>query len=589
MKRAREEPRNLKTSPAVANKAARIDSGGRNGSQNDVTTTRSASQASSKPNNRCPYLDTINRQLLDFDKPKLCSVTMSTENVYACLVCGTYFQGRGKGTRAWTHACQNAHHVFMKISGSGKGSIWCLPDNYEVVDESLRDIRFALEPTYSGCDISALDANKRLATDVQGVKYLPGFVGLNNVGHTDYINATVVAISHVTPVREFFLDRSNWIDSKVRLVHRFGELLARLWSTGNYRNAVSPHDFVQEVSTCSKRRFGIGRQEEVVNFMQWLLNTLAAGIMPRSPQPHGGSVTHGAGAWPTDENGLTTNPILRPFQGLVEVRSERRKKVTLADLERRQQSGSAGVEAESGEWETIVVPFLFLGIDLPPVPLFKDSQGGNVIPQVPFFTVMNKYDGETVTDRMVRGERVRKRYTLKRLPDILVCHFARFTKNNFFREKNPTIVNFPVKNLEMKRYLFADANDPALFPPDSQISKMGVGALKAVLNRHGVSATGCIEKADLVSRLRTEVLSRKQASGSTKFDLLANICHDSPADMERQDVKADPLKEGSYRVHVRNKGIDQWYEIEDLHVEETLPQLIALSESYLAMYERKVS
>ncbi len=26
----------------------------------------------------------------------------------------------------------------------------------------------------------------------------------------------------------------------------------------------------------------------------------------------------------------------------------------------------------------------------------------------------------------------------------------RFTKNNFFLEKNPTIVNFPVKNLELK-------------------------------------------------------------------------------------------------------------------------------------------
>ena len=59
--------------------------------------------------------------------------------------------------------------------------------------------------------------------------------------------------------------------------------------------------------------------------------------------------------------------------------------------------------------------------------------------------------------------------------------------------------------------------------------------------------------------------------------------------MERQDVEADPLKEGSYRVHVRNKGIDQWYEIQDLHVEETLPQLIALSESYLVMYERQAS
>lgn len=41
----------------------------------------------------CPYLDTINRGFLDFDFEKLCSVSLSKINVYACLVCGKYFQG----------------------------------------------------------------------------------------------------------------------------------------------------------------------------------------------------------------------------------------------------------------------------------------------------------------------------------------------------------------------------------------------------------------------------------------------------------------------------------------------------------------
>lgn len=41
----------------------------------------------------CPYLDTINRQVLDFDFEKLCSISLSRINVYACLVCGKYFQG----------------------------------------------------------------------------------------------------------------------------------------------------------------------------------------------------------------------------------------------------------------------------------------------------------------------------------------------------------------------------------------------------------------------------------------------------------------------------------------------------------------
>lgn len=35
-------------------------------------------------------------------------------------------------------------------------------------------------------------------------------------------------------------------------------------------------------------------------------------------------------------------------------------------------------------------------------------------------------------------------------PRYLIFHLARFTKNNFYVEKNPTIVNFPVKNLELR-------------------------------------------------------------------------------------------------------------------------------------------
>ena len=55
---------------------------------------------------KCPYLDTVSRQSIDFDSEKLCSVTLTNMNVYVCLVCGKYFQGRGKMTPAYTHSVQ---------------------------------------------------------------------------------------------------------------------------------------------------------------------------------------------------------------------------------------------------------------------------------------------------------------------------------------------------------------------------------------------------------------------------------------------------------------------------------------------------
>lgn len=37
-----------------------------------------------------------------------------------------------------------------------------------------------------------------------------------------------------------------------------------------------------------------------------------------------------------------------------------------------------------------------------------------------------------------------KRFQLTKLPPYLIFCIKRFTKNNFFVEKNPTIVNFPI-------------------------------------------------------------------------------------------------------------------------------------------------
>ena len=70
---------------------------------------------SHEPRRECPYLSTVSRQLLDFDFEKVCSVTLVNFNVYACLVCGRYFQGRGVKSPAYTHSLQDDHHVFINL------------------------------------------------------------------------------------------------------------------------------------------------------------------------------------------------------------------------------------------------------------------------------------------------------------------------------------------------------------------------------------------------------------------------------------------------------------------------------------------
>ncbi|KAK2971695.1 hypothetical protein RJ640_007733 [Escallonia rubra] len=61
----------------------------------------------------------------------------------------------------------------------------------------------------------------------------------------------------------------------------------------------------------------------------------------------------------------------------------------------------------------------------------------------------------------------------------------------------------------------------------------------------------------------------------SKYDLIANIAHDGKP------------SEGYYKVFVQRKSEELWYEMQDLHVSKTLPQMVALSEAYMQLYEQQ--
>ncbi|VDM84933.1 unnamed protein product [Strongylus vulgaris] len=70
------------------------------------------------------------------------------------MVCGKYFQGRGTNTHAYTHSLDTDHRVFLNLHTL---KFYCLPDNYEVDDPSLEDIKvFSLFPSLSFLNNSSL-------------------------------------------------------------------------------------------------------------------------------------------------------------------------------------------------------------------------------------------------------------------------------------------------------------------------------------------------------------------------------------------------------------------------------------------------
>lgn len=106
----------------------------------------------------CPYLDTVKREMLDFDFEKTCSVTLSTTNIYSCLVCGKYYQGRNQSSPAFLHSLNDNHHVFLNLNTK---KFYCLPENYEIIDSNLDDILLVLYPTYTKEQVDMLDKHNQ--------------------------------------------------------------------------------------------------------------------------------------------------------------------------------------------------------------------------------------------------------------------------------------------------------------------------------------------------------------------------------------------------------------------------------------------
>lgn len=122
----------------------------------------------------CPYLSTINRNVLDFDFERVCSVTLSDQNVYCCLCCGKFFQGRGRGTQAYLHSLQDQHFVYMNLADT---NVYCLPEDYEVIDASLADIKYNLKPEFSHEQVECRGIGRGWVPGVRGVGGLESTAG----------------------------------------------------------------------------------------------------------------------------------------------------------------------------------------------------------------------------------------------------------------------------------------------------------------------------------------------------------------------------------------------------------------------------
>lgn len=65
--------------------------------------------------------------------------------------------------------------------------------------------------------------------------------------------------------------------------------------------------------------------------------------------------------------------------------------------------------------------------------------------QVSLYQLLAKFNGISEKEYKTYKDSFMKRFEITKLPPFIILYIKRFTKNTFFLEKNPTIVNFPIK------------------------------------------------------------------------------------------------------------------------------------------------
>ncbi|KKK20677.1 snRNP assembly factor [Aspergillus rambellii] len=489
------------------------------------------------------YLDTINRKILDFDFEKLCSISLSNINVYACLVCGKYFQGRGPKSHAYFHALEIGHHVFINM---GTKKVYVLPEGYEVKNKSLDDIKYVVDPYYTKDEVSKLDKEVGDAFDLSGSRYRPGFVGMNNIKANDYLNVVVQSLAHVLPIRNYFLLHEFPQPGTPQLVLRFGTLVRKLWNPKAFRSHVSPHELLQEIALRSSKRFTLTQQSDPVELLSWFLNNLHLALGgSRKPSKSPTSVVHAA------------------FQGHLRIESQ-------AITAHSDTQNARLVFTESGTINSQTSPFLILTLDLPPTPLFQSANRESIIPQVPLTTLLNKYNGITASEKL--AHRVRHRL-LHPLPPYLMFHIKRFSKNRFVSERNPTIVTFPSpRSLDMSPYV---EPNPGIWAPGEPILYDLVANI--ILDPAITVPGGNEDAADKGVNAASGASSSGAGAGSEKVSWLVQL-HDKAMAVENNRLQNE---------HAGEQRGPEWLEIQDLFVKRAESETLFTREGYLMVWERR--
>ncbi|KAG1472886.1 hypothetical protein G6F56_001274 [Rhizopus delemar] len=309
-----------------------------------------------------------------------------------------------------------------------------------------------------------------------------GRTGLKNLGNTCYMNSIIQCLSGTIPFARYFIsglykqhiNKENFLGTKGALANEFSVLLRSIW--GANCNFISPVHFREAISQFSPQFQG-SEQHDSQEFLNFLLDGLHedCNLIKKRPPPLVESAEDEARFerlpdWEASKIawerylGMNSSVVVSLFQG------QYKSQLTCLTCQTTSTTYNA-----------------FMSLSLP-IPATRNGPSS-----VDIYQCLDAFVKKEVLEKDDAWHcshckklcRATKTLTISKLPDVLLIHLKRFSFDGPFNNKLETMVNSPIRGLDLSKYVPSSMFSPNHPPEKSTFSY----DLYAVSNHYG-SLTG---------------------------------------------------------------------------------------------------
>ncbi|KAF9320695.1 ubiquitin-specific protease doa4 [Podila horticola] len=307
-----------------------------------------------------------------------------------------------------------------------------------------------------------------------------GKTGLTNLGNTCFMNSVIQCLIATPPLSRFFLDGSfkryinmrNVLGTQGRLAEAFSDLIRSMWSGQSL--VVSPTSFRYAIAGFAPQFKGT-EQHDSQEFLSFLLDGLHEDLK-RDPRPPPPGDNEGSEA---DEVRMEKLPEYEASE-IAWQRYLRRDDSIVVSLFQGQFKNRLCC-SKCGKTSTTYNAFMYLA--LPIKAKVSGRQPQTLASCLNNFVEPEIMEGDNAWNcpNCKKPRKATKHLTISRVPNVLLIQLKRFSSDGPFKNKIKAMVQYPIQDLDLTKYLPKRAG----FPPEPAIYD-----LYAVSNHSGEVSSG---------------------------------------------------------------------------------------------------